>query len=147
MLKAIRRGRAVAAGALDLRRRGFRPDVIFAHIGWGEALFLKDVFPAARVLLNTFERFGIVLADGGTVALTAESDRYTTAKWADLGVGSRIFDQTVGATDLAVGHFEVLDGGARIGETWECVRSALTSIFEDGFEAGSEAKWSGRFPP
>jgi glycosyltransferase involved in cell wall biosynthesis len=36
---------------MDLRRRGFRPDVIFAHIGWGEALFLKDVFPAARVLL------------------------------------------------------------------------------------------------
>jgi glycosyltransferase involved in cell wall biosynthesis len=51
VLKAIQRGRAVAAGAMDLRRRGFRPDVIFAHIGWGEALFLKDVFPAARVLL------------------------------------------------------------------------------------------------
>ena len=51
VLKAIKRGRAVAAGALDLRRRGFRPDVVFAHIGWGEGLFLKDVFPAARVLL------------------------------------------------------------------------------------------------
>jgi glycosyltransferase involved in cell wall biosynthesis len=51
VLKAIQRGRAVAAGALDLRRRGFRPDVVFAHIGWGEGLFLKDVFPAARVLL------------------------------------------------------------------------------------------------
>jgi glycosyltransferase involved in cell wall biosynthesis len=51
VLKAIRRGHAVAAGALDLRRRGFRPDMVLAHIGWGEALFLKDVFPAARVLL------------------------------------------------------------------------------------------------
>ena len=51
VLKAIQRGRAVAAGAMDLRRRGFRPDVIFAHIGWGEALFLKDIFPAARILL------------------------------------------------------------------------------------------------
>ena len=49
--KAILRGRAVAAGALGLRRRGFRPDIIFAHIGWGEALFLKDVFPAAKILL------------------------------------------------------------------------------------------------
>jgi glycosyltransferase involved in cell wall biosynthesis len=36
---------------MQLRRRGFRPDVIFAHIGWGEALFLKDVFPAAKILL------------------------------------------------------------------------------------------------
>lgn len=51
VLKAIDRGRAVATGAMDLRRRGFRPDMIFAHIGWGEALFLRDIFPAARVLL------------------------------------------------------------------------------------------------
>ena len=25
--------------------------MIFAHIGWGEALFLKDLFPKARMLL------------------------------------------------------------------------------------------------
>jgi glycosyltransferase involved in cell wall biosynthesis len=49
--RALLRGRAVAAGAMQLRRRGFRPDIIFAHIGWGEALFLKDVFPAAKILL------------------------------------------------------------------------------------------------
>jgi glycosyltransferase involved in cell wall biosynthesis len=51
VLKAIHRGKRVAAGAAQLRRQGFRPDVIFAHIGWGEALFLKDIFPKARVLL------------------------------------------------------------------------------------------------
>ena len=51
VLRAIHRGRAVAAGAARLRQAGFKPDVIFAHIGWGEALFLKDVFPAARLLL------------------------------------------------------------------------------------------------
>ena len=51
VLKAIERGKRVAAGALQLKRQGFYPDVIFAHIGWGEALFLKDVFPKARVLL------------------------------------------------------------------------------------------------
>ena len=49
--RAIHRGRRVAAAAAQLRRAGFRPDVIFAHIGWGEALFLKDVFPEARILL------------------------------------------------------------------------------------------------
>jgi glycosyltransferase involved in cell wall biosynthesis len=48
---AIKRGRVVAAAALQMRRAGFRPDVIFAHIGWGEALFLKDVFPEAKILL------------------------------------------------------------------------------------------------
>jgi len=50
-LNAIARGRAVAAAAAALRRSGLRPDVILAHIGWGEAIFLKDVFPEARVLL------------------------------------------------------------------------------------------------
>ena len=50
--KAIARGEAVAAAALQLRRAGFRPDVVLAHIGWGEAIFLKDVFPEARVLLH-----------------------------------------------------------------------------------------------
>jgi glycosyltransferase involved in cell wall biosynthesis len=51
VLRAIARGRAVAAGMAHLRRSGFRPDIIFAHIGWGEALFLKDIFPEARVIL------------------------------------------------------------------------------------------------
>lgn len=51
VVRAIARGRAVAAGLAHLRRSGFRPDVIFAHIGWGEALFMKDIFPDARILL------------------------------------------------------------------------------------------------
>lgn len=49
MEAAVRRGQSVARVALDLRRRGFRPDVICAHPGWGEALFLKDVFPEAKL--------------------------------------------------------------------------------------------------
>jgi glycosyltransferase involved in cell wall biosynthesis len=51
MVRAVHRGRCIAAGAQRLRRAGFVPDVIFAHIGWGEALFLKDVFPEARLQL------------------------------------------------------------------------------------------------
>jgi glycosyltransferase involved in cell wall biosynthesis len=51
VLKAIRRGTRVAAAAAQIKRQGFYPDVIFAHIGWGEALFLKDLFPKARVVL------------------------------------------------------------------------------------------------
>ena len=51
VMRAIQRGRRVAAGCAQLRRAGFVPDVVFAHIGWGEALFLKDVFPEARILL------------------------------------------------------------------------------------------------
>jgi glycosyltransferase involved in cell wall biosynthesis len=51
MLNAIHRGKRVAAAVSQLKRRGFSPEVIFTHIGWGEALFLRDIFPKARILL------------------------------------------------------------------------------------------------
>ncbi|OGA68999.1 MAG: glycosyl transferase family 1 [Betaproteobacteria bacterium RIFCSPLOWO2_12_FULL_65_14] len=48
---ALRRARVVAKAAAEIRERGFVPDVICSHIGWGEGIFLKDVFPNARQLL------------------------------------------------------------------------------------------------
>jgi glycosyltransferase involved in cell wall biosynthesis len=47
----VLRAEACAAAAMQLKREGFAPDVIVAHPGWGEALFLKDVFPQARIVL------------------------------------------------------------------------------------------------
>lgn len=44
-------GQAVAREALTLKNSGFRPDVICAHSGWGEALFLRDVFPDVPLLI------------------------------------------------------------------------------------------------
>jgi len=43
------RGEACFRAALQLREEGFSPDVIVAHHGWGESLFLKDVWPRARL--------------------------------------------------------------------------------------------------
>ncbi|MFD2366662.1 glycosyltransferase family 4 protein [Pseudoduganella sp. GCM10020061] len=43
------RGEAAFHAALQLREQGFIPDVIIAHPGWGESLFLKDVWPSARM--------------------------------------------------------------------------------------------------
>ena len=42
--KAIH-GEAVFRSACKLRDEGFEPDAIIAHPGWGESLFLKDVWP------------------------------------------------------------------------------------------------------
>ena len=44
------RGIAVAQVADFLRGQGFQPDVIIAHQGWGEPVFLKDVYPDAPFL-------------------------------------------------------------------------------------------------
>ena len=46
--KAIR-GEACFRAALKLRATGFTPDVIIAHPGWGESLFLKDVWPQSKL--------------------------------------------------------------------------------------------------
>lgn len=47
----IARGHYVARCLLKLKQEGFVPDVIFAHSGWGEAYFVKDVFPKTPLLV------------------------------------------------------------------------------------------------
>ena len=48
--KAIR-AEACFRAALKLKADGFTPDVIVAHHGWGESLFLKDVWPNAKLAI------------------------------------------------------------------------------------------------
>ncbi len=46
------RGVSVARAAMALRQQhGYVPDVIFGHSGWGETLFLKEVWPEAKLLI------------------------------------------------------------------------------------------------
>ena len=47
----VLRGEAVARAATQLPgKANFVPDVVFSHLGWGEGLFLRQVFPIARHL-------------------------------------------------------------------------------------------------
>ncbi|HUG61125.1 MAG TPA: glycosyltransferase, partial [Methylomirabilota bacterium] len=41
---------SVAVAAEALAGEGYRPDLVYAHAGWGAGCFLKDVFPTARVV-------------------------------------------------------------------------------------------------
>ena len=45
----IIRGEACLFRALKLKESGFNPDLIIAHHGWGESLFLKDVWPQSKL--------------------------------------------------------------------------------------------------
>ena len=45
------RAEACFRAALKLRAEGFTPDVIVAHHGWGESLFLKDVWSNAKLAI------------------------------------------------------------------------------------------------
>ena len=45
------RGEAAFRAALKLKQSGFEPDLILAHPGWGESLFLKQVWPKAKMII------------------------------------------------------------------------------------------------
>lgn len=47
---AVRYGQAAARAALTIAEKGFRPDIVVSHAGWGPGLFMKEVFPRARQL-------------------------------------------------------------------------------------------------
>lgn len=45
------RGAAAAKAALALREEGFVPDIIVGHPGWGETIYLREIFPSARQIV------------------------------------------------------------------------------------------------
>ena len=90
---------------------------------YGARLRLRADYPlaslpseGARVVARAMQRYGMLLADGGQVALTARSDRFTRSKWAGL----------LGPLDLAglePRDFEMIAAGDRITVTNRCVRN------------------------
>jgi serine/threonine-protein kinase len=63
------------------------------------------------------QKYGMFLADGGNIALTAQSDADTKAKYADVEFGPHDMQA------LKVTDFEVVDGGQLIRLTGDCVRN------------------------
>jgi len=62
---ALARAERVARIAIDLRREGFRPDAVLGHIGWGDTIFIKDIFPEAPFLLYAEFFYSATGADVG----------------------------------------------------------------------------------
>ena len=89
---------------------------------YGVHLRLRADFPlaslpneAARTVARAMQKYGMYHADGGNIALTAQSDKYTTAKW----------DGLLEPRDLAalrVEDFQVIDHGPMIPLTFDCMR-------------------------
>lgn len=67
---AVGYGYGAARAARQLKEKhGFTPDVIIGHTGWGELLFMKDIWPDVPVL-GFFEYF--YLNEGGPVGFDPE---------------------------------------------------------------------------
>lgn len=72
----IARGEAAARAMRQLRLKGFEPDVVVAHPGWGESLFAKDVFPGARLIVYAEFFYGEAGGDTGfDPEFSGKSDR------------------------------------------------------------------------
>ncbi|MGZ6777722.1 MAG: hypothetical protein ACXVGO_01875 [Mycobacterium sp.] len=90
---------------------------------YGVRLRLKPDFDESgysdseRVILKALKTHGMLLADGGDIALTFADDRNSTAKWADLGIEAQSFN------DIGVDQFEVVELGDEIPLTYDCVRN------------------------
>ncbi len=78
---------------------------------------LSRLSPAAQVVARAMQRYGMILADGGNIALTAQSDADTQAKYTDVDFGPHDLQ------DLKVTDFEVVGGGPPIRLTDNCVRN------------------------
>lgn len=46
----VRRGQEIVRVCQSLIAKKFQPDIVVAHPGWGEALFLREAFPRARII-------------------------------------------------------------------------------------------------
>jgi hypothetical protein len=83
-----------------------------------KATFDETPFSAGeKTILQAMKTYGMLLSDGGTIALTFADDRTTTAKWAAQGVTPQSF------AAVAVDDFEVVDLGDEIALTDNCVRN------------------------
>ena len=92
---------------------------------YGSRLRLKASFavsslsPAAQVVARALQKYGMILADGGNIALTARDDRFTARKWSDVGLDSHSLFAVTAA------DFEVVETTAPVALTYDCVRNGL----------------------
>lgn len=47
---AMQRATVVANTLMEHKYQGYEPDIIFVHPGWGDSLFLKEVYPHAKII-------------------------------------------------------------------------------------------------
>jgi hypothetical protein len=90
---------------------------------YGVRLRLKSSFDetpfnaSQRVILRAMKTYGMLLSDGGEIALTFADDRRSPAKWSALGIDAQSF------SDISPANFEVVDLGPEIPATFDCKRN------------------------
>ena len=94
----LARAEGCASAMLALKAQGLQPDVIVAHPGWGEALFCKDVWPQARLVV--FAEFYYTV-DGSDYAFDPEFQADTPAARMRLRLTNTALLHALAAADAA----------------------------------------------
>ena len=106
----VERGYMAARGARALRDRyKYTPDVIFGHSGWGETLFLKEVWPEARLLVYAellYRSRGHDIGFDPEMTQDLDLARFkSTARNAHLAMGILQCDAALAPTQYQAGSF------------------------------------------
>lgn len=116
------RATAALEAARKLASQGFVPDVIIGHPGWGETLYLKELWPDARLVLHAEFYYG---APGSELGFDPEFGEATLAercravsKSATLALAYAQADRLVSPTPFQASRLP------------ECFRSRLAIIHE-----------------
>jgi hypothetical protein len=90
---------------------------------YGVRLRLKSDFddssynPAEKTVITALKKYGMLLSDGGNIALTFADDRTSKAKWSELELDSQSF------SSIPPDQFDVVELGDEIPLTYDCVRN------------------------
>lgn len=95
----VLRAEGCASAAFRLKNDGFEPDVIVAHPGWGEALFIKDVFPKAKLVVYCEYYYA---AEGQDVGFDPEFPPITFAQRCQIRLKNTINLHSLEMADAAI---------------------------------------------
>jgi glycosyltransferase involved in cell wall biosynthesis len=120
------RGEVAARAAQELRdKHSFKPDVVFGHIGWGEHLFLKEIWPEAHHILYAELFYKTRGLDTGFDREHQRDDLWQriwiTSRQAHLMMAMHNVDQAVAPTRWQADSFP------------DCLRSRI-SVVHDGID-------------
>ncbi|UOD50401.1 glycosyltransferase family 4 protein [Orrella daihaiensis] len=112
------RGDAAFRAALKLKQDGFEPDLILAHPGWGESLFLKQVWPNTKMVIYCEFYYAAQGSDVGFDPEFASQDPADACRVRMKNVNNLL-------------HFDVADGGISPTE-WQ--RSTFPEPFKSSID-------------
>jgi glycosyltransferase involved in cell wall biosynthesis len=101
-VKAVR-GEAAAQAMAEIKAKGFEPDVVVAHSGWGEAFFVKDVFPKAKLAVYAEYYYG---GEGGDTGFDPEFSEVTLASQERVRVKNTHLLHALNDCDIAISPTE-----------------------------------------